>query len=905
MRLELKKIINNYLIFTLALASVFFIQRSSLPNSLYYFSIIQLFNLIILIKKYDFNYIIKKNTESFRYFFPYYLLILAFIASLIIGGNIKIMQKDLLNVFIIISFILIFPVVIYSKDRLKIFFHYFYFSFVVILFSYLLYRLILGVFTNNIVRDFFLVSQQFDYNMFSLNLFIGIGSVIYLLSRSKGKLVILTLNFILIIFTLLIIFSGSRRAIFILFFSLFIFIIFQVYSLLKKRDILFKYCGISFVFLSLIIFGLFFITTSSYNRRFVVDTVSNGNLGVKNSLLYSPYNFYRKLFDKTISLTDFKSKFYGIDINKDNNIKNCKELLKFSKDYFKSKNYTEAINCAQKAVEYAKSQTEYFSSLPVEFNNILPEQDYKYIAFLPELLKKHYIYKNFFSCYYIKGLNLEDYYNNSNYPFEFSYSKPLPIINFNLPCLSDSRYILKFDVIANTDIINSIYFNNKDILVNKKYSKTEFGNKYKYSYKYSINSIKNIKDYANLSIVFLKNKYERFSMSDIKWELIETKNNESSKIIFEHLKNKLKQFKKEQNRSNYLWQQYLNVSTYINNSKYLKRDKKEINKAINTIIQNGIVVNKYYKAKIKKNNEGKEIILFDSLAPFPRACIKFPAIQNSIISLEINYTYNGNEKVTFYTKRYPEMINVYYKYSIFKDTLIKEKGNVYKKVLKYKIDSINSSTALLVIGVKNKDNKPDTIVINSTKYSIDMGKSAVFLSDAQYNYLKFWGNSNKGIINNKRIEKEENKLKQNNLWKIDSSVYSYSGYDRLELIAFAWSYYKSFPLVNKIFGNGFKYLDVYKARFIKKYGRNLTYSPHNPLISSLLYSGIIGMLIYLYFIILMFYSIFQNFKEFKILGILFIIIFIFSFVSGTSVFSIPAFVLFSVFPFLFKYYKKI
>lgn len=904
MRLVFKKIISNYLIFTLALASVFFIQRSSLPNSLYYFFVIQFVNILFLIKKYNLSYIIKKNIESFRYFSPYYLLILAFIASLIIGGNIKIMQKDLLNILIIISFILIFPVVIDSKDRLKIFFHYFYLSFVVILLSYLSYRLILGVFDNNIVRDFLLVSQQFDYNMFSLNLFIGIGSVIYLLNKSKGKLVILLLNIILIIFTVLIIFSGSRRAIFILFFLLIIFIIFQVYSLLKKRDILLKYSGISFVLLSLIIFGLFFITTTTYNRRFVIDTVSNGNLGVKNSLLYSPYNFYRKFIDKTISLTEFKNKFYGIETNDKNDIKDCKELLKFSEDYFKSKNYTKAVIYAQKAVEYAKSKTEYFSFLPVEFRSVLPEQNYKYIAFLPELLKKPYVYENFFSCVYINGFNLEDYYNNSNYPFEFSYSKPLPIINFNLPCLSDSRYILKFDVIANTDIIDSIYFNNKDVLVNKKNSRTKFGNKYKYSYEYSISSKNNIKDYANLTIVFIKNKYLRFSMSDIKWELIETKNNESSDIIFKNLHDNLKQFKKEQNRSNYLWQQYLNTSIYINNSRYIKRDKKAIKKTINTIIQNRIVVNKYYKSKIKKFNKGKEIILFDSLDPFPRAYFKFPAIQNSNITLEINYTYNGNEKVVFYTKRYPEMINVYYKYSTLKDTLI-QKGNTFKKILKYRIDSINSSTVLLIMGVKNGDNKQDSIVINRTKYSINIGDSGVYLSDAQYNYLKSWANRNKGVVNNNRIEKEENKLKQNNLWKIDSSVYSYSGYDRLELIAFGWNYYKSLPLVNKIFGDGFKYLDVYKARFIYKYGKNLTYSPHNPLLEALLYSGIIGLFIYLYFIILQFISIFQNFKEFKILGILFILIFIFSFVSGTSVFSIPAFVLFSVFPFLFKYYKKI
>jgi hypothetical protein len=108
-------------------------------------------------------------------------------------------------------------------------------------------------------------------------------------------------------------------------------------------------------------------------------------------------------------------------------------------------------------------------------------------------------------------------------------------------------------------------------------------------------------------------------------------------------------------------------------------------------------------------------------------------------------------------------------------------------------------------------------------------------------------------------------------------------------------YSKEYNWRQKIFGGGFNFLNWYGYYFLKD--KTLSDWPHNPFISIFLYSGIIGLLIYCFFIYKVFYYYLKYIKEYPLLFIFFSITFFFSFFSGGSPFDPPIMGFFSILPF--------
>lgn len=104
----------------------------------------------------------------------------------------------------------------------------------------------------------------------------------------------------------------------------------------------------------------------------------------------------------------------------------------------------------------------------------------------------------------------------------------------------------------------------------------------------------------------------------------------------------------------------------------------------------------------------------------------------------------------------------------------------------------------------------------------------------------------------------------------------------------------------KIFGQGFKYLEWYGERFWKNPDRHDF--PHNPIISSFLYSGIIGGVVYIIFLIASLWLYWKRRKELGIFFIMYLCCMFFSMFSGSSHFSFPLFAFLSFMPFI--EYKK-
>ncbi len=118
---------------------------------------------------------------------------------------------------------------------------------------------------------------------------------------------------------------------------------------------------------------------------------------------------------------------------------------------------------------------------------------------------------------------------------------------------------------------------------------------------------------------------------------------------------------------------------------------------------------------------------------------------------------------------------------------------------------------------------------------------------------------------------------------------------RSERIRYSYHlFFKEYSLTKKVLGDGFGYM----KRFGSKFGSVELDYPHNPFISTFLYSGIIGGVIYIFFIVLAFYYYLKYLKYHYYFFTCFLIVFVFSFISANTHFSIPVFTFLSVIPFL-------
>jgi hypothetical protein len=125
--------------------------------------------------------------------------------------------------------------------------------------------------------------------------------------------------------------------------------------------------------------------------------------------------------------------------------------------------------------------------------------------------------------------------------------------------------------------------------------------------------------------------------------------------------------------------------------------------------------------------------------------------------------------------------------------------------------------------------------------------------------------------------------------------------ERYIRLKFATKIWRGYSIIHKLFGNGFDYLEMFGDEFYNDPQR-FDY-PHNPIISAFLYSGIVGGLVYFYFLILTFWFYWKYREYHMIFFVMYLITFFFCMVSGNSHFSVPLFTFLSLIPFYTKYYS--
>ena len=125
------------------------------------------------------------------------------------------------------------------------------------------------------------------------------------------------------------------------------------------------------------------------------------------------------------------------------------------------------------------------------------------------------------------------------------------------------------------------------------------------------------------------------------------------------------------------------------------------------------------------------------------------------------------------------------------------------------------------------------------------------------------------------------------------------GEERLLRWQFAWQIFQvEYNWKQRFFGGGFSFLNWYGYYFMKD--KTAVDYPHNPFLSILLYSGVVGLLLYCFFMYKVFYYYIKYRKEYPVLFIFFLITFFFSFFSGGSPFDPPVLGFFVILPFFIQ-----
>ncbi|GEM_PF-4759885 len=147
------------------------------------------------------------------------------------------------------------------------------------------------------------------------------------------------------------------------------------------------------------------------------------------------------------------------------------------------------------------------------------------------------------------------------------------------------------------------------------------------------------------------------------------------------------------------------------------------------------------------------------------------------------------------------------------------------------------------------------------------------------------------------LVKKEANLPIDTAWLADApGNYQDNRIDRWRLATRIYQHYNN---RQKIFGAGLSWLPLYGQVFYSD-PRYYDY-PHNPMISTLLYSGALGAVLYLAFLARALVLFIRYRSKHPLLLALFLLTGVFVAVSGNSHFSVPAFVLFTNLPFLFAY----
>lgn len=206
----------------------------------------------------------------FTNFYLAIIIAIILIVSFLFSNKLYLMVfKDIINSIILILLYFLMTIYIKSKSEFNLFLNslIWFFVFFALLVSILLINIFFNVFPDvegsisspSIIYSLIGTLSE-DYNFALIPVYLGMVSVLYILTAPCSFFKKGVLNLILIIFSITIVFSGSRRGIIVFAFVIISLVVIQLFSFLRKEKIFLKMkCSSKWFLISITTLGLLFI----------------------------------------------------------------------------------------------------------------------------------------------------------------------------------------------------------------------------------------------------------------------------------------------------------------------------------------------------------------------------------------------------------------------------------------------------------------------------------------------------------------------------------------------------------------------------------------------------------------------------------------------------------------------
>lgn len=859
---------------------------------------------ILYISRLNFATLVSTFIDYIKKTWLYLLVVLIFfLATILHGHNEVILYKELLySVYIwsIIGFLYVLikqnPV---SENQFTVYFQKGY----ILLFLIVLIGIFFNFFKESISLNN-LFGIRIDYNYLAFSIITCFLIIIYRYNDLQAKKHIWVWLIYLIVLLIPGLLTGSRRGIFLWgFIHVFLLgYLFWLYYRKSLHKLLLYYFAILFIIF--ISSTIVFYTGSAAFKSYLVERLFPTNYQQVKS------QYSRKLC-RYSSITNNDSLTFHDQYQKDWNPKPFQSnawvnKIMFNKIHnrfinaYENKEYDEAFNHLIELRNFSSSAEQFLKILPKEYKPYLTKEFVLSDSFpdAPYFYPIPYIDRNFYSINTLENI----------FPIT-SFKKEDQIKLSFLKTDTDngeSSLLLYIALIPNSE--NVVHFNLRGI----KDKKVDFNLKKYQGNSIPIDKIEIISDDID----------NNFIKSTIKFK-IKSKNGGlgilriTPKISFKdtlfvgnhiHIRKPLlakeiipnhpffvKTYKRLQSEKYYRHDNYF--QNYLNQFKTLTQSKKDsLQYFVDSIHLFQPIFRPYGRFSIKINTNQFKSPANNS---FARAYSTVPCISNSENFIEL--IIKTQKKPTIYIKAFPERTIFKLTNQIIKKDVIFLEKNFYRILFNYNVKESTSALGALVVGIRNADEN-DIFEVSDFKMSIKKDSSIIDVTPYQYSFLEPYI---KNTLQNKIFETEDVKINKYQDWKEQNEINKNRLMDsRFVLWRFASVYFKDYSLNEKLFGKGFEYLKVYHHVFdaegVNSDGVNY---PHNPVVSALLYSGILGAVVYIIFLIQVFYRYWRLRKRIMLFALLYLLAFAFTFFSGNSHFSVPAFLILSLIPYAYDIKK--
>ncbi|MFP4024816.1 MAG: hypothetical protein ACLFVR_09835 [Thiohalospira sp.] len=833
----------------------------------------------------------------------YLLVVLIFFFAIILHGhNEDILYKELLYSVYIWSIIGFLYVVIKQNPVSEIQFTVYFQKVYIALFLIVLIGIFCNFFKESILLNN-LFGIRIDYNYLAFSLITCFLIIIYRYNDLQAKKYIWVWLIYLIVLLIPGLLTGSRRGIFLWVFIHVFLLGYLLWSYYRKslHKLLFYYFAI--LFITILSSSIVFYTGSAAFKSYLVERLFPTNYQqVKSQYSQKLYRYSSITNNDFLTFQDQYQKDWNPKPFQSNALVNKMMFNKIHNRFinaFENKEYDEAFSHLIELRNFSSTTEQFLKILPEEYKPFLTKEFVLSDSFpdAPYLYPIPYVDRNFYAINSLENV----------YPItELKKVNQLPLTFIKTK--NDDAYLSLFiPFIPNSQ--NSIIFyfkglqaNQLEFILMQKNNSIPFG--------LDINN-KLSNGYLTIALnfnVFSKNKglgqliiKPKIPINDTLYigehwhERIPLKEDYQERNTQRFAKTvKRLQSEKNQRHNNF-------YERYLSKFKTLSKQKQDsVNFFLDSIHLYRPNFRPYGQHSVLNDNKNDSKTFQSSgYSNYARCFTVVPTVKD--VHYTIKLIVKSKKKPNIYVKRYPERTIFDFIKNDHQKEIILINNNTYKIKYQYFVKESTSALGALVVGIRNA-NENDFFEVSGFKMSIKKDSSLVDVTPYQYSFLEPY------IINiiqkdvfgfdNDRINKYLDWKEQNNINKqrvMDS---------RLVLWRFASVYFKDYSLKEKLFGKGFDYLKVYHHIFDTE-GVNsdgVDY-PHNPIISALLYSGFVGAIIYIFFLIQVFYRYWKLKKELTLFALLYLLAFAFTFFSGNSHFSVPAFIILSLIPYAYDIKK--